>query len=210
MGSPCSLTEGPGAIRRLRPPVVPRPPRAPRAPPAMRSHPARQGSPSHLTMIGRNRPCFVLIGQRSCPFLGRARPSRQRIPARPRGHQPPSPPRPAPSLTPRAVSRRDAAYLAPPGTEGAQKGHQLVVPQSGRFSPQTPGHWEMARGQIVSPDHPPSVRHWELRCRWQGTQDRHSTHRDPRVCLLSADPGQGSCGKGALNNTSLHLWPFSP
>lgn len=181
--------------RAPRAPRVPRPRCAP-TPPA--------GSPSHLAMIGRNRPCLVPTGQRSCPFLGRARPSRQRIPARPRGHQPP-PPRPAPSLTLRAASGKDAAYLAPLGTEGAQKGHQLVVPQSRCFSPQTPGHWGMELDQSVSPDHPPSMRHWELRWRGRGTQDRHSTHRDPRVGLLPADPGQGSCGKGALNNTSLYL-----
>lgn len=197
MGSRCSLTEGPGAIRRLRPPVVPRPPRAP---PAMSSYPARRGSPSHLAMIGWNKLSLVPTGQRSCPFLGRARPSRQRIPERPRGHQHPPPPRPQPN-----APRREWEGCCLPCAPRAQKRHQLVVPQSGRFSPQTPGHWGTARGQSSPPDHPPSVRHWELRWRGRGTQDRHSTHRDPRVCMLPADPGLGSCGKGALDNTSPHL-----
>lgn len=100
--------------------------------------------------------------------------------------------------------------LRPPGTERSQEGHQLAVPQSGLFSPQTPGHWGMARGQSAPPDHPPSVRHWELRCPGRGTQDRHSTQRDPGDCLLTVDPGIGSCGKGALDDTSLHLQPFPP
>lgn len=96
-GSPCSLTEGPGAIRRLRPLVVRRPPRAPR--PRCAPTPPSGGSPAHLAVIGQSGPCLVPTGQRPCPFLGRARPSRPRIPARPRGHLPPpqpSPPRSAP------------------------------------------------------------------------------------------------------------------
>lgn len=124
MGSPCSLTEGPGAIRRLRPPVVPRPPRAP---PAMRSYPARRGSPSHLAMIGWNRPCLVPTGQRSCPFLSRARPSRQRIPVRPRGHQPP-PPRPQPN-DPRREWEGCCLPCSPGYRRGAERTPACSVPE---------------------------------------------------------------------------------
>lgn len=129
----------------------PAPPRAPL--PRCAPTPPAGGNPAHLSMIGQSGPCLVPTGQCSCSFLGRARPSRPRIPARPRGHPPPLP-APPPAQRPAPLGAWERCCLpGAPGVDKAREGHRLSVPQSGCFSPQTPSHlceWRGARIRLPS------------------------------------------------------------
>lgn len=108
---------------------------APRAPrPRCAPTPPSGGSPAHLAMIGQSGPCLVPTGQCSCPFLGGARPSRPRIPARPRGRRPPPPPCPAPSPTPRALGAWERCCLpGAPGYRRHEKDAGSQCPRVGAF-----------------------------------------------------------------------------
>lgn len=181
---------------------------APRAPrPRCASTPPSGGSPSHLAVIGQSGPCLVPTGPRSCPFLGCTRPSRPRIPARPRGRRPPPPPRPAPSPTPRALGAWERRCLpGAPGYRRHEKDAGSQYPRVGAFPLRRLGGslGRVARGQNALPEHTPSMGHWELLWRGRGTQDTHPTHRDPSICCFLQIPGLGSCGQGALNYASPH------